>query len=74
MVIKSFCGELYSCIADQVYALELLPAHKLSSKAFDLAIIADVPKKKYIPPMSHPWRKSSFEKYEKSQPHRNLVA
>ena len=74
MVIKAFNGELYSCIGEAVYALELLPEHKLSSKAFDLATIPDVPKKKYIPPMSHPWKQASFEKYAKKQSHRKEVA
>lgn len=74
MVIKSFNGELFSCIGEQVYALELLPEHKPSSKAFDLATIPDVPKKKYIPPMNHPWRQASFEKYAKGQPHRKSTA
>lgn len=74
MVIKSFNGELYSCIGEHVYALELLPEHKPSSKAFDLATIPDSPKKKYIPPMSHPWKQASFEKYAKSQSHRKVVA
>lgn len=74
MVIKAFNGELYSCIGEQVYALELLPEHKPSSKAFDLATIPEVPKKKYIPPMNHPWKQASFEKYAKSQSHRKDVA
>lgn len=74
MVIRAFNGELYSCIGEQVYALELLPEHKPSSKAFDLATIPEVPKKKYIPPMNHPWRQASFEKYAKSQSHRKDVA
>lgn len=74
MVIKAFNGDLYSCIGEQVYALELLPEHKPSSKAFDLATIPDAPKKKYIPPMSHPWKKASFEKYAKGQSHRKEVA
>lgn len=74
MVIKAFNGDLYSCIGEQIYALELLPEHKPSSKAFDLATIPDVPKKKYIPPMSHPWKQTSFEKYAKSQSHRKEVA
>lgn len=74
MVIKAFNGDLYGCIGEQVYALELLPEHKPSSKAFDLATISDAPKKKYIPPMSHPWKKASFEKYAKSQSHRKEVA
>lgn len=74
MVIRAFSGELYSCIGEQVYALELLPEHTPSSKAFDLANIPEVPKKKYIPPMSHPWKQASFEKYAKSQSHRKEVA
>lgn len=74
MVIKAFNGELYSCIGEQVYALELLPEHKPSSKAFDLAILPDVPKKKYVPPMSHPWKQASFEKYAKKQSHRIKIA
>jgi len=74
MVIKAFNGELYSCIGEQVYVLELLPEHKPSSKAFDLATIPEVPKKKYIPPMNHPWKQASFEKYAKSQSHRKIVA
>jgi len=73
MVIKAFNGELYSCIGEQVYALQLLPLHKSSSKAFDLAAIPAAPKKRYIPPMSHPWKQASFEKYSKSQLHRKEV-
>lgn len=74
MVIKAFNGDLYGCIGEQVYALELLPEHRPSSKAFDLATVPDAPKKKYIPPMSHPWKQASFEKYAKSQLHRKEVA
>lgn len=74
MVIRSFNGELYSCIGEQVYALELLPEHRPSSKAFDLATIPEAPKKKYIPPMSHPWKQASFEKYAKGQQHRKDIA
>jgi transposase len=74
MVIRSFNGELYSCIGEQVYALELLPEHRPSSKAFDLATIPEALKKKYIPPMSHPWKQASFEKYAKGQQHRKDIA
>ena len=74
MVIKAFNGNLYCCIGEQVYALELLPEHKLSSKAFDLATLPDIPKQKYIPPMIHPWKQASFEKYAKKLLHRNKIA
>lgn len=74
MVIKAFDGELYTCINEQVYVLELLPNHKLSSKSFDLAELPSEPKKKYIPKMSHPWKQASFDKYMKKQAHRKDAA
>jgi hypothetical protein len=73
-VIKAFDNELYTCINEQVYVLEILPNHKLSSKAFDLAQLPAEPQKKYIPPMSHPWKQESFERYMKKQAHRKDVA
>lgn len=74
MVIKAFNDELYCCIGEQVYALEKLPEHHLVSRAFDLAELPQKPKKKYIPPMSHPWKKASFYKYMEKQKHRKDVA
>lgn len=74
LVIKAFNGELYGCIGEQVYGLEKLPERRLTSKAFDLTQLPEMPKKKYIPPMSHPWKKASFDKYMKQQAHRNDVA
>ena len=74
MVIKALDGALYSCIGEEVYALELLPGHKPSSKAFDLAMPSTEPKKKNIPAMSHPWKQASFERYLKKQAHRKEAA
>lgn len=74
LVIKAFNGELYGCINEQVYALEEVPEHQHSSKNFDFNKLIDKPKKKYIPPMSHPWKKSSFEKYVESQKHTRKVS
>lgn len=74
MVIKAFDNELYSCIGEEVYSLELLPNHHQISKAFDLAVPPKEPKKKYIPPMSHPWKKASFDRYMAKQAHRKDVA
>ncbi|MBW9174067.1 ISNCY family transposase [Clostridium estertheticum] len=71
MVIKAFNNELYFCVNEKVYALELLPAHVPSSKSFDLAVAPKAPKKRYIPPMNHPWRKASFEVYCNKQAHRH---
>jgi len=74
MIIKAFDKELYGCIGEQVYALEKLPEHHLSSKAFDFADLSQKPKKKYVPPMSHPWKKASFDRYMEKQKHRKNVA
>ncbi len=69
MVIKAFDNENYCSIDDQVYALELIPEHKQYSKDFDMDTVPDLPKKKYIPPMSHPWKQASFKKHMKNQQH-----
>ncbi len=74
MVIKAFDGQLFGCINEQVYALEEVPSHQHSSKNFDFKNLNGKPKKKYIPPMSHPWKRSSFEKYIESQKHTKKVS
>lgn len=70
LVIKAFNGELFGCINEQVYALEEIPTHQHSSKNFDFKKLNKKSKRKYIPPMSHPWKRSSFEKYLENQSHR----
>jgi len=74
IVIKAFNNKLYFCVNEKVYALELLPEHVPSSRNFDLALIPKSPKKRYIPPMNHPWRKASFEVYCNKQAHRQKEA
>jgi len=70
MVIKAFDNGLYFSVHEQIYGLELLPDHVLSSKNFDLADTPKEPQKRYIPPMSHPWKQASFERYCNKQTHR----
>lgn len=71
MVIQAFDKELYFCVKDQICALEMIPDHAPSSKNFDFVATPEKPKKKYIPPMSHPWKQDSFDRYLKQQAHRN---
>ncbi len=73
MVIKAFDTRLYYCVNEQVYGLDLLPDHVLSSKNFDLAETPKDPQKRYIPPMSHPWKQASFEHYCNKQNHRKQL-
>ena len=70
LVIKSFNKELYFCVEEKVYTLEEIPTHERKSKNFDFDTPVEKPKKKYIPPMSHPWKQASFEKYMNKQAHR----
>ena len=71
MVIQAFDGSLYCCVNDkEIYALEKIPERYPSSKNLDAEQPAQKPKKKYIPPMNHPWRRSAFRKFVQNQPHR----
>ena len=70
MVIQAFDGSLYCCVNDkEIYALEKIPERYPSSKELDAEQPAQKPKKKYIPPMNHPWRRSAFRKFVQNQPH-----
>ena len=70
MVIQAFDGSLYCCVNDkEIYALEKVPERYPSSKELDAEQPAQKPKKKYIPPMNHPWRRSAFRKFVQNQPH-----
>lgn len=71
MIIKAFNKELFFCVGEKVYALDEIPKHEHTSKNFDFVKAVDKPKKRYIPPMSHPWKQDSFEKFMKKQAHRN---
>jgi transposase len=61
LVIKAFNDELFVSIDNNVYELRELSRNARFSKEFD-----EVPevkeKKKYIPPMDHPWRLDNFKK------------
>ena len=70
IVIQSFDNQLYFCVNDQVYSLELIPSHAPSSKNFDFVATPKKTQRKYIPPMSHPWKQTSFKNYCKQQTHR----
>jgi hypothetical protein len=74
IVIKAFDESMYICINEKIYALDAVPAHAVSSKNFDVVHTSETPRKRYIPPMNHPWRQSSFEKYLKKQAHRQELS
>ena len=61
LVIKAFNGDLLVTIDEQVLELKELSRNERFSKEFD-EVIEFKEKKKYIPPMTHPWKLSSFLK------------
>ena len=61
LVIKAFNGELLVTIDEQILELKELTRNERFSKEFDN--ITEVKEsKKYIPPMTHPWKLESFKK------------
>lgn len=70
MVLKAFDGQMFFCVAEKIYALDVIPEHARTSKNFDIKPIDEKPRERYIPPMSHPWKQASFESHMKKQVHR----
>ena len=70
MVIQAFDGSLFCCVNDKdVHALEEIPEHMERSRDLDADYQPPKAKRHYIPPMSHPWRSKTFQKFVKTQEH-----
>ena len=70
MVIQAFDGQLFCCVNDKdVYALEKIPQRQPYSKDLDMEHKEEKPRKVYIPPMNHPWRRYNLTRFVKSQQH-----
>ena len=61
LVINAFNGELLVSIDEQILELKELTRNERFSKELDEPIEVKE-KKKYIPPMTHPWKLDSFKK------------
>lgn len=66
MVIESFDKKLYATVEDSIFALEEIPEVQTLSENFD-EILPTEQKKIYIPKMTHPFKRESFEKFVKKQ-------
>ena len=66
MVIEAFDKSLYATVEDTIFALEEIPEVQAYSKNFDTALPTE-PKKIYIPRMTHPLKRQSFEKFVEKQ-------
>lgn len=67
LVIRTFSGSLFFSTDEGIFALEEIPSHERTSKNFDPPQPASQTKKIYIPPATHPWRRTSFSTFCKKQ-------
>ena len=66
MVIEAFDKSLYATVEDSIFSLEEIPDVQAYSKNFDEVLPVE-PKKIYIPKMTHPWKRETFEKFAEKQ-------
>lgn len=66
MVIEAFDKNLFATVEDSIFALEEIPKIQASSVNFD-NILPTEEKRIYIPRMTHPFKRESFEKFMKKQ-------
>lgn len=70
MLIHAYDQNLYCCVNDKdIYALDEIPDHETKSKNFDFDYQNTEPRKRYIPAMSHLWKKASFDAFIRKQKH-----
>ena len=70
MLIETFDKKLYTTVEDSIFALEEFSRIQTLSKNFDEILLAE-PKKIYIPRMTHPFKRESFEKFVSKQIEKN---
>ena len=66
MVIKCLDGKIYANINDKLYNIREIKNWKEYSENFDVRPELKKEKKKYIPPVDHPWRQNSWKLYSSS--------
>ena len=64
LVIVACAKTMYVTVADMVYLLSPIERNHKVSKDFDQKIVKTGPRKKYIPPMTHPWKAASFRRQQ----------
>src|SRR5574344_175060 len=74
LVIKALNGDLLVTIDEQVLELKELNRNERFSKEFEEQLEVIKEKKKYIPPMSHPWKLESFLKQIKQSHNKHQYA
>jgi len=70
IVIKALDNNLYATVDDSIFALEEISQIQEKSDDFDEILEEKDNKKIYIPKMTHPWKRNSFNEFVKKQKHR----
>lgn len=65
LVIQALDSQLLVTVDEEVYALTEIPKNDKVSPDLDFEAKKKNPRKKYIPPMSHPWKRDSFIKQQR---------
>ena len=60
LVIQTFDKRLLFFVNDRIYELDVVPAHEVTSKNFDIQPAKEKPQKRNIPSPKHPWRATTF--------------
>ncbi len=66
MVIEAFDKKLFATVEDSVFSLQEIPKVQATSVNFD-EVLPEEPKKIYIPRMTHPFKRQSFERFIEKQ-------
>lgn len=74
LVIVAFDKTMYVMVDDNVYLLSPTVRNHKVSKNFDQEIEKHKPRKKYIPPMTHPWKAASFRRQQQRAHHHGCYA
>ena len=72
LVIKAYDGSLVVSVDEQILELKELSRNERFSKNFEEEQTVKE-RKKYIPPMSHPFKAASFKKYQEKQASRSHI-
>ena len=62
---------MFACVNDKdIHVMAETPTHGRKYKDLDADYKNPKPRRPYIPPLNHPWRRSTFKKLVHSQQHR----
>lgn len=70
LVIQTLDKKLFVDVEEKVYVLREILERKMVSSEFDEKPIKIESKKAYVPPMTHPWKKASYDQFIAKQKHR----